>query len=614
MVEKQIIHGLNCPECGGTLEIEEGRTVVNCPFCGISSLLTGEKGVLHLQVKPDVGQEQVKAVVRRFFRRWDRDPELEQEATIQECFVAYLPYWRVSMRAAAWLSGRSIGEDTDTPVEKAITEDFVWTGAAYDPSEFGLRELKKLQGRELEPFDRGALQQHALVFEPEGSDAKAIKQAEAAFKAAAHRQSGVTKTLFQRFQFFGRRLSLIHYPLWIVRYVYRGRSYRVVVDGHKVVYGQAPGNPAWRAAILVLAVLVGATLPLDFVMWWARMVLLEPFVWTSGLKLLANSLPCMIYWATTLAVTWLSVAIMLAGYRFFRFGGERLVGRKGKFLDRTIWPTGTWSVGLVLFMILAVIVPGRLDILMPTYVLISFTSLGLGLLIRRRSPPSKVRSWDDLFGQADWLWKARPASATPTGMPALLPVHCPNCRTPLPAREGEVAYLCQGCGWGLELPSGGPILSAAEGPRPIEIAFAAPQPHPRIKGARHLPFWVFDGQVRIQTRDAVRHRLLGQEKPSPERGGFWQEPRRLYVPAFETRLENLRAWGVDLTRNQPGYPPGEIGPLKGCIYTEAEARELAELIFLGVEFGRSDIMQEIDYSLTLTSPRLLVIPFVGVSK
>ena len=259
MVEKQIIHGLNCPECGGTLEIEEGRSVVNCPFCGVSSLLTGEKGIWHFQVKPDVGQGQVEAAVRRFFRRWDRDPDLEQEATIQECFVAYLPYWRVSMRAAAWLSGRSIGEDTDTPVEKAITEDHVWTGAAYDPSQFGLRELKRLQGRELEPFDREALQQHALVFEPEGSGAKAIKQAEAAFKEAAHRQSGVTKTLFQRFQFFGRRLSLIYYPLWVVRYVFRGRSYRVVVDGQKVVYGQAPGNPAWRAAILVLAVLVGAT-------------------------------------------------------------------------------------------------------------------------------------------------------------------------------------------------------------------------------------------------------------------------------------------------------------------------------------------------------------------
>ena len=79
MAEQQVIHGLNCPGCGGPLEIEEGRTVVICPFCGISSLLSGEKGVLHFQVKPDVGRGQVEAAVRRFFRRWDRDPELERE-------------------------------------------------------------------------------------------------------------------------------------------------------------------------------------------------------------------------------------------------------------------------------------------------------------------------------------------------------------------------------------------------------------------------------------------------------------------------------------------------------------------------------------------------------
>jgi hypothetical protein len=310
--------------------------------------------------------------------------------------------------------------------------------------------------------------------------------------------------------------------------------------------------------------------------------------------------------------------VILAGYSFFRFGGERLVSRKGRFLDQTFWPTGTWSMGLVLFMLLAVAVPWRLDILFPAYALISFASLGLGLLIRHRSPTGRVGLWDEPLGQSDWLWEAQVAATEPTGNPTLVPVRCPNCQTPLPAQEGEVAYLCQGCGWGLELAAAGFVLSSSASPtvvatervRRIEIAFAAPQSHPRIKGTRYLPFWVFDGLVRIQTQDAVRHGLLGREKPSPERGAFWREPRRFYVPAFEARLENLKAWGVDLTRRQPDLPPGEIGPFKGCIYTETEARALAELVFLGIEFGRTDIMQEIDYSLTLTSPRLLVIPFV----
>jgi len=130
----------------------------------------------------------------------------------------------------------------------------------------------------------------------------------------------------------------------------------------------------------------------------------------------------------------------------------------------------------------------------------------------------------------------------------------------------------------------------------------------------HLPFWVFDATVRIDKRQAVKKRLLSKERPSTDHGEFWRETRQFYVPAFDTRLENLRAWGVDLTRRQPNLPPGEGGRLRGCIYTEAEARELAELIFLGIEFDKPDILQEIDYSLTLTSPRLLVVAFVEESR
>lgn len=606
MPEKPIIRGLNCPQCAGALEIEAGRAVVNCPFCGVSSLLDGEKGVLRLQVRPTVGQEQVEAMVRRFFLRWDRDPDLEREAAIREFFVVYVPYWRVSMRAAAWLAGRNVGEDSDDPAEKTIVEDSVWTVSAYNASQFGLQELKGLQGRELEPFDREALRQHALVFEPETSGARASEQAELAFRQAAHRQSGVTSTLFQRFLFFGKRLSLVYYPLWVARYTFRGRSYRVVVDDHRVVYGQAPGNPTWRAAILVLAVLVGATLPLDFLMGWSWMVANEPLSLGFDLRLVESGLACGVYYATTWAVAWLSVSILLAGYRFFRFGGERILGARRKLPLQALWPTLAWGLGLVPCMILALAFPWRLEILLPTYALVSAASLGLGLLVRRRSRANGARPEVDWFQQPDWLWKAQPADSAPDDQPALKPLHCPNCQTPLPAREGEATYLCQGCGWGLEL--------VEEGLRRIEVAFTESLLHPRIEVAQHLPFWVFEATVQVEKRKAVEKHLLGKEKASTDHGQFWQAPRQIYVPAFDAPLEDLKAWGMDLTRMQLDLSPGDSERLEGCVYTEAEARELAELIFLAIEFDKPDVMQEIDYTLTLTLPRLVVIPFVGVSK
>src|SRR5690606_41752721 len=49
---------------------------------------------------------------------------------------------------------------------------------------------------------------------------------------------------------------------WVLRYLYRGRAFQVVVDGYsgKVLYGKAPGNTIYRAAVLVASMAVGALL------------------------------------------------------------------------------------------------------------------------------------------------------------------------------------------------------------------------------------------------------------------------------------------------------------------------------------------------------------------
>jgi hypothetical protein len=48
----------------------------------------------------------------------------------------------------------------------------------------------------------------------------------------------------------------------VLRYLYRGRAFQVVVDGFtgKVLYGKAPGNTIYRAGVLVLGMAIGAFL------------------------------------------------------------------------------------------------------------------------------------------------------------------------------------------------------------------------------------------------------------------------------------------------------------------------------------------------------------------
>jgi hypothetical protein len=181
--------------------------------------------------------------------------------------------------------------------------------------------------------------------------------------------------------------------------------------------------------------------------------------------------------------------------------------------------------------------------------------------------------------------------------------------------EGVVVYWCPGCDTGLELAPAGPVAGKGEDLRPIEIAFAAPQPARDRQSPDSLPFWVFDGEVQIRRREAVETTFLGREKgPSPDQGQMWKGPRRFYVPAFGGSLQDLQAWGVHLTQAQPDLAPGEPVNFQACVHTEQEARQLAELVFLHIETRKRDVLQDLEYELVLTSPRLLVIPFVEGSQ
>jgi len=56
-----------------------------------------------------------------------------------------------------------------------------------------------------------------------------------------------------------QKLSIVYYPLWVVRYRFKERSYQVVVDGvqNRTLYGKAPGNLLFRAGMLVAGMAVG---------------------------------------------------------------------------------------------------------------------------------------------------------------------------------------------------------------------------------------------------------------------------------------------------------------------------------------------------------------------
>ena len=66
MTEKDSLHGLSCPNCGGMVPIPEGQAIVHCPFCEQRSFVRGERGLRRYQVAQRVDRDKAFAGLRQF--------------------------------------------------------------------------------------------------------------------------------------------------------------------------------------------------------------------------------------------------------------------------------------------------------------------------------------------------------------------------------------------------------------------------------------------------------------------------------------------------------------------------------------------------------------------
>lgn len=262
-------HGLNCPRCGGTVPVPEGQLIVRCPYCDLRSFVRGERGLLRYQVPQRVSREQASQALRKFLTsNMAIAPAAARQAQLSEAFLVYLPFWTIWARVGAWVFGeKKVGSGDDAryePREMRVVQDMVWNGAACDVGEFGVTQVPTIDSG-LEPFNPEVLHHSGMVFEPVGSFSEARQAADEQFQAQVENRAGLDRLAQVFVRAIRRRHALVYHPLWVLRYVFRGRSFQVVVDGYsgEVLYGKAPGNTLYRAAALVLGMAFGAFLTID---------------------------------------------------------------------------------------------------------------------------------------------------------------------------------------------------------------------------------------------------------------------------------------------------------------------------------------------------------------
>jgi hypothetical protein len=261
--------GLACPRCGGMVAIPEGYAIVICPFCDLRSIIQGDKGIRRLQVPNQISKETALESYEKFLVSSIKIAhQTHERARVSDAFLVHLPFWNVNGRGLGWGFGKkkvSSGKSTHyVPKEIRVAQELHWNRAACDVHEFGVNQVK-IEGRQTVPFDPQVLHHSGMVFEPVGSSAETLKSANQAFEQELNAKIRLSKQTQLFVRIVNPRLSLVYYPLWVVRYIVLGRAFQVVVDGYsgEVLYGKAPGSVAYRAASLVLGMATGSVLAID---------------------------------------------------------------------------------------------------------------------------------------------------------------------------------------------------------------------------------------------------------------------------------------------------------------------------------------------------------------
>ena len=122
-----------------------------------------------------------------------------------------------------------------------------------------------------------------------------------------------------------------------------------------------------------------------------------------------------------------------------------------------------------------------------------------------------------------------------------------------------------------------------------------------------LPFWVFHGRVHLAQRETQG----GSRSAQKQAEAFWQEPRRLFVPAWDIPLSEAREIGRELVERQPVYQAGSWP--NGATFTEAtvapeDALKLLEFIIITIEAQRKDWLRHLQFWLEVGAPELWLLP------
>lgn len=183
---------IKCTQCGGDVTVREGDKFLKCPFCGSALFIDRRRVVYHHILTPTVTADQARAALKRWMAGNQTVKGLEREAAGASLRFTFFPVWLFKVRQGG-------GESVQL------------LPAAATP----IAEYRRLT------LPAGDLQ----FFRPELVAGQEVKAVEVMYDAAQAwlAQTGVKPEDVAE-------SSLVHVPVYEVRYDYKGKPFQGLVD------------------------------------------------------------------------------------------------------------------------------------------------------------------------------------------------------------------------------------------------------------------------------------------------------------------------------------------------------------------------------------------------
>src|SRR5262249_23788618 len=201
LMSQQVLRGVSCPACGGSLDVQEGTLIFSCKFCKAQLLVRGERGVPRYYVGLELKREEVIAKVAKWFQSYDKAPDLRTVARFADVFPVFVPFWNIRGQMRGWMLGDiKKTRDKETywePVEREIRENHELTAPACDIGEFGVKWVD-LKGDNILPFDLESVQKQGMTFGVLSSKDEALQSAAEKFQDWSESAQRIDRVSFSR--------------------------------------------------------------------------------------------------------------------------------------------------------------------------------------------------------------------------------------------------------------------------------------------------------------------------------------------------------------------------------------------------------------------------------